>query len=79
MSDISKIISEVETLPVEERTKVVDSFLRTLNPSDPEIDKKCPKSLNHAWIICDRVESNLLTAKKSLQKSPNNLNYYDHF
>jgi len=35
-----EIIRETESLPVEERTFVVDSLLRSLNPPDPKIDKK---------------------------------------
>jgi hypothetical protein len=34
------IISEAISLPVEERTMVVDSILRSLNPTETEIDKK---------------------------------------
>jgi len=40
MLGTAEIIHEVESLPVEERTLVVDSLLRTLNQPDPEIDKK---------------------------------------
>ena len=40
MPSTAEIIHEAESLPVEERTLVVDSLLRTLNPPDPEIDKK---------------------------------------
>ena len=40
MPSTAEIIHEVESLPVEERTVVVDSLLRTLNPPDPEIDSK---------------------------------------
>lgn len=35
-----KIINEVISLPVEERTLVVDSILRSLNQPESEIDKK---------------------------------------
>ena len=40
MPSTAQIIQEAESLPVEERTMVVDSLLRSLNPPDPEIDKK---------------------------------------
>ena len=40
MPNAAEIIHEAESLPVEDRTLVVDSLLRTLNPPDPEIDKK---------------------------------------
>lgn len=40
MNSIDKIIHKVELLPVEKRALVVDSLLRTLNPPDPEIDRK---------------------------------------
>jgi putative addiction module component (TIGR02574 family) len=35
-----EIIREAESLPVEDRTLVVDSLLRTLNRPDPEIEQK---------------------------------------
>jgi hypothetical protein len=37
---IRDLISQAESLPIEERAFVVDSLLRTLNPPDIEIDKK---------------------------------------
>ena len=40
MPSTADIIREAESLPVEERTLVVDSLLRSLNPPDPEIDRK---------------------------------------
>ncbi len=39
MPSTAEIIREAESLPVEERTVVVESLLRSLNPPDPEIDK----------------------------------------
>lgn len=40
MSNTSEIISAAESLPVEERTIIVESLLRTLNSPDSEIDAK---------------------------------------
>ncbi len=40
MPSTLEIIHEAEALPVEERTLVVDSLLRTLNHPDPAIEKK---------------------------------------
>ena len=40
MPSAAEIIHDAESLPVEERTLVVDSLLRSLNPPDPEIDRK---------------------------------------
>jgi putative addiction module component (TIGR02574 family) len=40
MSNAIKIIQEVESFPVEERTFIIDSLLRTLNTPDQEIDRK---------------------------------------
>lgn len=40
MPSTAEIIHEAESLPVEERTVVVDSLLRSLNPPDAEIDRK---------------------------------------
>ena len=40
MPSTAEIIHEAESLPVEERMVVVDSLLRSLNPPDPEIDRK---------------------------------------
>lgn len=40
MPSTAEIIQEAESLPVEERAIVVNSLLRSLNPPDPEIDRK---------------------------------------
>ncbi len=40
---MKEIIEEVASLPVDERALVADSILRSLNPSDPEIDAKWAK------------------------------------
>jgi putative addiction module component (TIGR02574 family) len=40
MQSSARIIEEARSLPVEERTIVVDSLLRSLNLPDNEIDKK---------------------------------------
>ncbi len=40
MPSTAEIIHEAKSLPVEERTMVVDSLLRTLNTPDPEIDRQ---------------------------------------
>ncbi|MBE0467016.1 MAG: addiction module protein [Candidatus Desulforudis sp.] len=34
------LLKEIALLPVEERALVADAVLRSLNPPDPEIDKK---------------------------------------
>lgn len=40
MSTTKKLIDEVLSLPVEERAVIADSLLKSLNPPDPDIDKK---------------------------------------
>lgn len=40
MITAAEIIHEAESLPVEQRALVIDALLRTLNPPDPEIDRK---------------------------------------
>jgi len=40
MPSTAEIIRGAGSLPVEERMLVVDSLLRSLNPPDPEIDRK---------------------------------------
>jgi hypothetical protein len=34
------LLREIESLPVEERARVADLVLKTLNPTESEIDKK---------------------------------------
>lgn len=43
MHGIKEIIQEAESLPVEERAIVIDSLLRTLNPTTAEIDAEWAK------------------------------------
>lgn len=43
MHGVKQIIREAELLPVEERTILVNSLLRTLNPPDLEVDQKWVK------------------------------------
>lgn len=38
MHGMKQIIEEAESLPVEERAKVIDSLLRTLNPVSADVD-----------------------------------------
>ena len=40
MHGANEIIREAADLPIEERALVIDSLLRTLNPPQPDIDKK---------------------------------------
>ena len=40
MHGVKEIIREAESLPVEERAVLVNSLLRTLNPPDPDLDRK---------------------------------------
>ena len=47
MRGAKEIIREAESLPVEERAVVVDSILRTLNPPDPEVDRKWVEVAKH--------------------------------
>jgi putative addiction module component (TIGR02574 family) len=56
MHGADEIISEASALPIEERIKVVDSLLRTINAPDPDIDK--------AWIaVSERRVEELLSGK----------------
>jgi len=34
-----ELLKEVESLPIDERIRIVESLLRSLNPPDPEIDR----------------------------------------
>lgn len=38
MHGMKEIIEEAESLPIEERIVIIDSLLRTINPSIPEIE-----------------------------------------
>lgn len=40
MPSTAQIIQDAESLPVEDRTIVVESLLRSLNQPNPEIDRK---------------------------------------
>ena len=47
MHGVKEIIREAESLPVEERTILINSLLRTLNPPDPEVDRKWAEVAKH--------------------------------
>lgn len=40
MWESKEIIRDVESLPVDERLKLIDSLLQSLNPPDPAIDRQ---------------------------------------
>src|SRR5699024_3322770 len=40
---INELISEAESLPVEERARVIDSLLRSMNPPKPAVDSRWAK------------------------------------
>ena len=46
MHGMNDIISAAESLPVRERALIVDSILKTLNKSDPDVDQQ--------WMIVAR-------------------------
>jgi len=46
MHGTKEIIKEAESLPVEERAKVVDSLLRTLNQPHAEVDRQWIEIVN---------------------------------
>ncbi len=47
------LLREIESLPVEERARVADSVLKSLNPPEAEIDKKwaevAKRRLKEVW------------------------------
>jgi len=47
MPSTDEIIREVEALPAEEKARVVDSILHSLNPPDPKIDKLWAAEARH--------------------------------
>lgn len=47
MHGVKEIISEADSLPVEERAYLVSCLLRTLNPPDPDVDSKWIKEAKH--------------------------------
>ena len=40
MSSTERLIDEVLSLPIEERAVVADHLLKSMNPADPETDRK---------------------------------------
>ena len=40
MHGLKEIIQEAESLPVEERARIIDSLLRSLNPPSMEVDRE---------------------------------------
>jgi putative addiction module component (TIGR02574 family) len=43
MATTEELIEQVESLPIEERARVVDSVLRTFHRSDPDVDRAWAK------------------------------------
>ncbi|MFO8058772.1 MAG: addiction module protein [bacterium] len=59
MHKINDLIREASQLPVEERVKIVDSLLRTINAPDPDIDQAWVKTAEKrlAELRAGRVKS----------------------
>jgi putative addiction module component (TIGR02574 family) len=67
-SSTKKLIKEIESLPVEERAKVADSVLKSLNPIDSEIEKKWIQTAERRLEEIKTGKVNLISGEKVFEK-----------
>ncbi len=65
---IKDLVNELISLPVEERTKVVDSVLKSLNPPETEIDKKWVKQAKQRLTELRRGDSKSIPGNEVFNK-----------
>lgn len=63
-----KLIEEIESLPVEERAMVADSVLKTLNPVNPEIEKKWIQTAERRLDEIKSGKVNTISGEKVFEK-----------
>ncbi|MDZ7715114.1 MAG: addiction module protein [Balneolaceae bacterium] len=70
-----ELLAEISDLPIEERAKIVDGILKTLNKPNPELDARWMEEVERRAKEVESGEVEMITAKEFEKKRKEKRNF----